>query len=82
MGQVEEWGEVVKTVLTESDMELVAGINRSSGPIDLGKMVGLEECGVKMSNDLELALTESKPDVLVDFTDRKQRFRIQVWRFG
>lgn len=66
--------EVVKTVLTESDMELVAGINRSSGPIDLGKMVGLEECGVKMSNDLELALTESKPDVLVDFTGPQTAF--------
>ena len=38
--------EVVKTVLTESDMELVAGVNRSSGPIDLGRMVGFEECGV------------------------------------
>jgi 4-hydroxy-tetrahydrodipicolinate reductase len=66
--------EVVKTVLTESDMELVAGINRSSGPIDLGKMVGLEECGIKMSNDLELALTESKPDVLVDFTGPQTAF--------
>lgn len=60
--------EVVKTVLTESDMELVAGIGRSSGPIDLGRMVGMEECGVTLSNDLEQALTESKPDVMVDFT--------------
>ncbi|MBP1961933.1 4-hydroxy-tetrahydrodipicolinate reductase [Paenibacillus aceris] len=66
--------EVVKTVLTESDMELVAGVGRSSGPIDLGRMVGFEECGVKMSNDLELALTESKPDVLVDFTGPQTAF--------
>ncbi|GFZ89939.1 4-hydroxy-tetrahydrodipicolinate reductase [Paenibacillus marchantiophytorum] len=60
--------EVVKTVLTESDMELVAGVSRSSGPIDLGKMVGLEACDVYMSNNVEQALIESKPDVLVDFT--------------
>ncbi|MEW9698959.1 4-hydroxy-tetrahydrodipicolinate reductase [Paenibacillus sp. SI8] len=60
--------EVVKTVLTEPDMELVAGVSRSSGPIDLGKMVGLEECGISMQSDIEQALTETRPDVLVDFT--------------
>ncbi|NEW06047.1 4-hydroxy-tetrahydrodipicolinate reductase [Paenibacillus sp. SYP-B3998] len=60
--------EVVKTVLTEPDMELATGVDRSSGPIDLGRMVGLDECGVKMQNDLELALVESRADVLVDFT--------------
>ncbi|MDD9267671.1 4-hydroxy-tetrahydrodipicolinate reductase [Paenibacillus sp. GCM10023248] len=66
--------EVVKTVLTESDMELVAGVGRSSGPIDLGRMVGMEECGVTLSTDLELALTASKPDVLVDFTGPQTAF--------
>ena len=60
--------EVVKTVLTESDMELVAGVNRTSGPIDLGRMVGLKNAGLLMRKDLEQALVESKPDVLVDFT--------------
>lgn len=60
--------EVVKKVLAEPDMELVAGIDRSSGPIDLGRLVGQEECGVLMQSDLELALVESKADVMVDFT--------------
>ncbi|MGG1515111.1 4-hydroxy-tetrahydrodipicolinate reductase [Paenibacillus oryzisoli] len=60
--------EVVKTVLKESDMELVAGMDRSSGPIDLGTMVGLEPCGVTMRNDIQQALTEVRPDVVVDFT--------------
>lgn len=60
--------EVVKTVLRESDMELVAGVARSTGPVDLGRMVGLEECGVLMSSDVEQALTETRPDVIVDFT--------------
>jgi 4-hydroxy-tetrahydrodipicolinate reductase len=31
-------------------------------------MVGLEECGVLMSSDVEEALTETRPDVIVDFT--------------
>ncbi|MBP1994760.1 4-hydroxy-tetrahydrodipicolinate reductase [Paenibacillus eucommiae] len=60
--------EVVKTVLTEPDFELAAGIDRSSEGIDLGRLVGLEECGVQIQNDLELALVESKADVMVDFT--------------
>ncbi|MCD1260258.1 4-hydroxy-tetrahydrodipicolinate reductase [Paenibacillus athensensis] len=60
--------EVVKTVLTEPDMELVAGVDRSTGPVDLGRLVGLEPCGVAMHTDLELALVESGVDVMVDFT--------------
>ncbi|TXK81383.1 4-hydroxy-tetrahydrodipicolinate reductase [Paenibacillus sp. N3.4] len=66
--------EVVKTVLTDPEMELVAGISRSSGPVDLGKMVGLEECGVLMRSDLEQALTDLRPDVLVDFTGPQTAF--------
>jgi 4-hydroxy-tetrahydrodipicolinate reductase len=60
--------EVVKMVLAEPELELAAGIDRKSGPIDLGRLVGQEECGVLIQNDLELALVESKADVMVDFT--------------
>ncbi|CAH1197144.1 4-hydroxy-tetrahydrodipicolinate reductase [Paenibacillus allorhizoplanae] len=60
--------EVVKTVLRETDMELVAGVSRTSGPIDLGRMVGMDDCGILMGSDIEKVLIESKPDVLVDFT--------------
>jgi 4-hydroxy-tetrahydrodipicolinate reductase len=60
--------EVVKMVLAEPDFELVAGIDRTSGPIDLGRMVGQDECGVLMQKDLELALVESRADVMIDFT--------------
>jgi 4-hydroxy-tetrahydrodipicolinate reductase len=60
--------EVVKTVLSEPDFELAAGVDRSSGSIDLGRLVGLEACGILMQSDLELALVESRADVMVDFT--------------
>jgi 4-hydroxy-tetrahydrodipicolinate reductase len=66
--------EVVKLVLSEPDLELAAGIDRSSGHIDLGKMVGMEPCGILMQNDLELALVESKADVVVDFTAPQTAF--------
>ncbi|MGE6229416.1 4-hydroxy-tetrahydrodipicolinate reductase [Paenibacillus chitinolyticus] len=60
--------EVVKMVLGDSSLKLVAAVDRSSGPVDAASLAGLPDCGVKMSNDLELALVESKADVLVDFT--------------
>lgn len=61
--------EVVKMVLGDPELELAAAISRSTDlTIDAGRLVGLDACGVNMSSDLELALVESKPDVLVDFT--------------
>ncbi|NOU97525.1 4-hydroxy-tetrahydrodipicolinate reductase [Paenibacillus sp. LMG 31456] len=61
--------EVVKMVLEDADLQLVAAVNRSSElSIDAGRLVGLEPCGVMLSTDLELALVEARPDVLVDFT--------------
>ncbi|MVP00012.1 4-hydroxy-tetrahydrodipicolinate reductase [Paenibacillus lutrae] len=60
--------EVVKMVLSDPKLKLVAAVDRSSGPVDAGTLVGQAPCGIKMSNDLEMALIESKADVLVDFT--------------
>nr|WP_281891023.1 4-hydroxy-tetrahydrodipicolinate reductase [Paenibacillus sp. YYML68] len=60
--------EVVKMVLSDAELELVAAVGRSTKDTDAAKMVGMEPCGVQVTNDLELALVESKADVLVDFT--------------
>ncbi|CAG7611440.1 4-hydroxy-tetrahydrodipicolinate reductase [Paenibacillus solanacearum] len=60
--------EVVKMVLADSQLTLVAATDRSTKNMDAGRLVGLEPCGVMVTNDLELALVESQPDVLVDFT--------------
>ncbi|CAG7648819.1 4-hydroxy-tetrahydrodipicolinate reductase [Paenibacillus allorhizosphaerae] len=60
--------EVVKMVLADAQLTLVAATDRSTKNMDAGRLVGMEPCGVMVSNDLELALVESKPDVLVDFT--------------
>ncbi|BFH61823.1 MULTISPECIES: 4-hydroxy-tetrahydrodipicolinate reductase [Paenibacillus] len=60
--------EVVKLVLEDADLQLVAAVNRSQEGLDAGTLVGLPACGIKLTNDLELALIETKPDVLVDFT--------------
>lgn len=60
--------EVVKMVLEEEQFELVAAVDRSAGAIDAASLVGKPNCGVTVSDDLERAFVETKPDVVVDFT--------------
>ncbi|MNH83933.1 4-hydroxy-tetrahydrodipicolinate reductase [compost metagenome] len=60
--------EVVKMVLEDAELELAAAVNRSGEGVDAGTLVGLPACGIKVQSDLELALIESKAQVLVDFT--------------
>lgn len=60
--------EVVKMVLADPELRLVAAIDRSSEGLDAGRMVGREDCGVKMTVDLDETLHATKPDVIVDFT--------------
>ncbi|GGD69008.1 4-hydroxy-tetrahydrodipicolinate reductase [Paenibacillus nasutitermitis] len=60
--------EVVKLVLEDEQLELVAAVAPTAGPVDAGTLVGLGPCGITVSPDLESALRESNADVLVDFT--------------
>jgi 4-hydroxy-tetrahydrodipicolinate reductase len=60
--------EVVRMVLADPELKLVAAISRVTEETDIGSFVGKDACGVYIRNDLELALVESKPDVMVDFT--------------
>lgn len=60
--------EVVKMVLGDPELQLVAAVDKSSQGVDAGQLVGKGPCGVIMQNDLELALVEGRPDVMVDFT--------------
>lgn len=60
--------EVVKMVLEDPELLLVAAVDTSSMGIDAGRLVGKEQCGVVVQNDLELALSQSGAEVMVDFT--------------
>ncbi|MEO3945176.1 4-hydroxy-tetrahydrodipicolinate reductase [Gorillibacterium sp. CAU 1737] len=60
--------EVIKLALTDPGLTLVAAVDRSRKGVDAGLLAGMEECGIAVNTDLELALVESRPDVLVDFT--------------
>ncbi|GAF09090.1 dihydrodipicolinate reductase [Paenibacillus pini JCM 16418] len=63
--------EVIKLVLEDESLELVAAIGRSDEGTDAADLVNLPSSGITVVTDLELALVESKPDVLVDFTTPK-----------
>ena len=60
--------EVVKLVLEDDALELAAAVDRSAYEQDAGRLAGLPEAGIKVSEDLEAALAASSADVLVDFT--------------
>ncbi|GAA0833339.1 4-hydroxy-tetrahydrodipicolinate reductase [Paenibacillus glucanolyticus] len=60
--------EVVKLVLGDEELELVAAVGKSDAGADAGTLVGLPACGIRVTSDLEMALVEYRPDVMVDFT--------------
>ncbi|WP_172196253.1 4-hydroxy-tetrahydrodipicolinate reductase [Saccharibacillus qingshengii] len=60
--------EVVKMVLEDETLELVAAIDRSGAGRDAGELAGLKPCGLTAVDHLDTALASAKPDVLVDFT--------------
>ncbi|NLY75243.1 MAG: 4-hydroxy-tetrahydrodipicolinate reductase [Firmicutes bacterium] len=60
--------EVVKAVLREEGIRLVAAVDKVHTGKDIGNIVGLEPTGITVKNDLKKAITEDKPEVMVDFT--------------
>ncbi|WP_179032750.1 4-hydroxy-tetrahydrodipicolinate reductase [Paenibacillus kribbensis] len=60
--------EVVKLVLQDEELQLVAAVNRNHAGSDAGLLVGLPEAGIAIVEDVEQALLDSRPDVMVDFT--------------
>lgn len=60
--------EVVKMVLEDEALQLVAAVDPSAGPIDAGLFAGKTNTGVIVSATLDEALSSSAADVLVDFT--------------
>lgn len=61
--------ESVKSVWFEEDMELVGAIDVERQNEDVGILIGGGKTGVYIESDLEKVLQQTKPDVLVDFTN-------------
>jgi 4-hydroxy-tetrahydrodipicolinate reductase len=63
--------ETVKAIMQEADIELVGAIGHSGSENigkDIGKIVGIGEIGVPLTDNLKDSLQRNKPDVMVDFT--------------
>lgn len=60
--------EVVKTVLKDEQMTLVGAVDQMHVGKDIGIMVGVEATGIMVENDLQQALGQRRPQVMVDFT--------------
>ncbi|MBV8327219.1 4-hydroxy-tetrahydrodipicolinate reductase [Chryseobacterium sp.] len=57
-----------KGVYGTPDMKLVGGLSRKNKGRDLGLILGLENAGIPVYDDIDIALSEVDFDVLVDYT--------------
>jgi len=60
--------EVVKAVASQTDMAVVAAVDRSSIGRDAGALAGLDALGVAITDSLSDAIKQVAPDVSVDFS--------------
>lgn len=58
---------VLNAVYNDADLELVGAVDVKAGA-DVGTLLGCEDTGMIVSNDLQAVIDQTKPDVMVDFT--------------
>lgn len=62
--------ETAKAVLNEQpELELVGAVDPREAGVELGELIGVPECGIKISENLDQAFQSTRADVLVDFTN-------------
>lgn len=71
--------EVVRTLAIQPDLDLVGAVDPSHYGADIGQIALGAQNNIKIERDLQQALTECEPDVVVDFTRPEGLFgRIQT----
>lgn len=60
--------EVLKAVHNDEYLSVVGAVDVKSDFADVGDLIGTSKTGVVVGNDLEVAIQETRPQVLVDFT--------------
>ncbi len=60
--------ETVRAVSKAEDMSLVAAVDRERAGEDAGTVAGITPAGVPITDSLDDAIAQSRPDVAVDFT--------------
>ena len=60
--------EVVKAILNDSETELVMAVDITGEGTDAGMAATGKVCGVNIETDIQKAILDKKPDVVIDFT--------------
>lgn len=60
--------EVIKAVVQDGALELVAAVDKTNVGNDIGTIVGLGPLGIAVKAELNESIIEDKPQVMVDFT--------------
>lgn len=69
VGAVGRMGQTVcKTVIDDLDLSLVGAVDVVSVGEDLGEMLGIDNLGVRISDNLGKSIESARPQVIVDFT--------------
>lgn len=66
--------ETLKAVIRDSDLELVGAIDVKAKGEQVASLTGEADCGIILSNDLEAVISETRPEVLIDFTNPQAVF--------
>jgi 4-hydroxy-tetrahydrodipicolinate reductase len=62
-------GQVLRRCAEDDNVKVVAAVDVKHQGEDVGEFLGVGEIGVNVSDDLGKAIGDSKPDLLVDFTN-------------
>ncbi|QJW47830.1 4-hydroxy-tetrahydrodipicolinate reductase [bacterium BFN5] len=61
--------EVLKAVHRDKQLSIVGAVDVKSDFSDVGELIGIGKNGVTVGNDLATVINETKPQVMVDFTN-------------
>lgn len=61
--------EVLKAVHKDNQLSIVGAVDIQSDFVDVGELIGAGKIGVTVGNDLQTVINETKPQVIVDFTN-------------
>ncbi|VBB08033.1 dihydrodipicolinate reductase signature [Lucifera butyrica] len=61
--------EVIKAVYRDEQLSLVGAVDVKSNFDDVGDLIGVAKTGIPVGNDLQTVINETKPQVMVDFTN-------------
>lgn len=67
--------EVLKAVHNDEHLSVVGAVDVKSDFADVGDLIGSSRMGVVVGNDLETVIHETRPQVLVDFTNPESVMR-------